>query len=86
MLVSILQQTATSASGSTSPTALLAVGASSQFTVNSTGDITTSSTGELVIGGRVTSSIAGNVGIGTTGPGEKLEVNGSIKFQVMTNS
>jgi len=60
--------------GTVSPSAMLSVGASSQFQVNSTGDIITSATGELTIGGTGNSSFAGNVGVGTSTPQNLLNV------------
>ncbi len=65
--------------GTTGPSAMLSVGASSQFQVDSSGNIAAvgniiSADGELTIGGTGDSSIAGNLGIGTTGPDSKLVV------------
>ncbi|OGJ39190.1 MAG: hypothetical protein A3A82_00085, partial [Candidatus Pacebacteria bacterium RIFCSPLOWO2_01_FULL_47_12] len=48
-------------------------------TYSGSGNIT-STAGVLTISGTGNSSIAGNVGIGTTGPGAKLEVAGQVKI------
>ena len=79
--------------GTTNPAALLAVGSTSQFQVNSSGNITSignvahsisDSSGALLINANSTSNLyletnGGNVGVGTTTTAQKLDVNGGIR-------
>jgi len=77
--------------GTTGPQAVLAVGPTSQFQVNATGSITTSGTitqtggantfsGITAFNAGITSAtFTGNVGIGSLSPGQKLDVQGTVR-------